>query len=266
MSLITKVATLTGARVTSRVPLHGGDLSKVERLDLDSGQSLVAKQGPQVLTEAAMLRAMAKSGAAVPKVLGEAHDLLLLEFRPETPSSLRGWANLGTALQKMHNATGQTYGWHVDYAFGAVGIPNDPCKTWPQFWTENRLLTGLNALPPDIVTRLEALINHLPELLPHQPPAALLHGDLWAGNVLFSGEQAFLIDPACYYGDAEVDLAMLTLFGQPPRTFFESYGPLPHGYKKRRPVYQLWPALVHLRLFGAGYRGMVTGLLDRLGV
>ncbi|WP_306152820.1 fructosamine kinase family protein [Roseovarius sp. MMSF_3281] len=265
MTLTEQIATLTGARVTARVPLHGGDLSKVERVDLDSGQSLVAKQGPQVAAEAAMLRTMARVGAPVPKVLGEAPGLLLLEFLPETPSSPRSWAALGQALRKMHKVTGDTYGWDMDYAFGTVGIPNSPCRNWPQFWAENRLLTGVNALPPDIVARLKSLADRLPGLLPQHPPAALLHGDLWSGNVLFTGERACFIDPACYYGDAEVDLAMLTLFGQPPNAFYEGYGPLPHGHEKRRPVYQLWPALVHLRLFGAGYRGMVTGLLDSLG-
>jgi fructosamine-3-kinase len=58
---------------------------------------------------------------------------------------------------------------------------------------------------------------------------------------------------------------MLHLFGRPGPGFAEGYGPLAPGWEARRPVYQLWPALVHLRLFGGGYRGMVEGLLDRAG-
>ena len=75
------------------------------------------------------------------------------------------------------------------------------------------------------------------------------------------GKLAALIDPACYHGDAEVDLAMLTLFSQPPDTFIEAYGPFAAGWDERRPIYQLFPALVHLRLFGATYAAMVDRLL-----
>ena len=71
-----------------------------------------------------------------------------------------------------------------------------------------------------------------------------------------------LIDPACYHGHAEVDLAMLSLFGTPGPMFRETYGPSEPGLEARRPVYQLWPALVHLRLFGSGYQGLVERLLD----
>ncbi|MGI8705884.1 MAG: fructosamine kinase family protein [Sphingomicrobium sp.] len=77
---------------------------------------------------------------------------------------------------------------------------------------------------------------------------------------------AVLIDPACYYGDPEVDLAMLDLFGSPGEAFREAYGPLESGWRERRPVYQLFPALVHLCLFGSGYAGMVDRLLARLSV
>jgi fructosamine-3-kinase len=102
-------------------------------------------------------------------------------------------------------------------------------------------------------------------MIPAAPPAALLHGDLWSGNALFTDGATYLIDPACYHGDAEVDLAMLELFATPPDAFYAAYG-RPHGdWATRRAAYQLWPALVHLRLFGQGYRGMVEDRLARLG-
>lgn len=74
-----------------------------------------------------------------------------------------------------------------------------------------------------------------------------------------------LIDPACYHGHAEVDLAMLALFGRPGPAFHDNYGALEPGAEDRLPVYQLWPALVHLRLFGAGYRGLVERCLNAAG-
>ena len=103
-------------------------------------------------------------------------------------------------------------------------------------------------------------------MLPRTPSPALLHGDLWSGNALFGpGHTAHLIDPACYFGHAEVDLAMLRLFGQPDSAFQEGYGATDAGIADRRPIYQLWPALVHLRLFGAGYRGLVERCLRAAG-
>lgn len=78
------------------------------------------------------------------------------------------------------------------------------------------------------------------------------------------GRLAALIDPACYYGHEEVDLAMLTLFDAPPPEFWEAYWALEPGWERRRDVYQLFPALVHLRLFGATYAGMVDRLLQSL--
>ncbi len=74
---------------------------------------------------------------------------------------------------------------------------------------------------------------------------------MWSGNVLVDGERVTaLINPACYYGNAEVDLAMLTLFGRPDPHFFVSY-PLAADWRERQAIYQLWPAIVHLVLFGA---------------
>ena len=265
MTATARLADLAGADVASRIPLHGGDLSKVERVELTDGRRIVAKHGPYVDREAKMLRAMSNRGAPVPTVLGQTEGLILLEYLLESPPTPQGWASLGQSLRHLHDSTADTYGWSEDYAFGAVGIANTQTIDWPNFWGNQRLLTGAESLPPDIAKRLQALAHRLPDLLPQHPPAALLHGDLWGGNVLFTDQTAYFIDPACYFGDAEVDLAMLTLFGRPPDAFFDGYGALCADHEKRRPVYQLWPALVHLRLFGAGYRGMVTGLLDSLG-
>ena len=95
----------------------------------------------------------------------------------------------------------------------------------------------------------------------------LLHGDLWGGNVLVAGNRVSgLIDPACYFGHVEVDIAMLTLFDRPGAEFYQAYGPLDPGHEERLLIYRLWPALVHLRLFGGGYRSLVEQHLSAAGV
>ena len=120
-------------------------------------------------------------------------------------------------------------------------------------------------LPVDLVRRVERLAADLPERLPARPIPALLHGDLWTGNVLVDGPRvAALIDPACYRGHAEVDLAMPTLFGASGAAFWDAY-PVAPGWAERRPIYRLWPAIVHLLLFGEGYRSLVGRSLREAG-
>ena len=253
------------AKVINSAALHGGDLSEVLRLDLNNGQRVVAKCGPMISREARMLRAMARAGAPVPEVLGCDAGVLLLEWLEETPATAKGWQAAGKALARLHATTGKTPGWPEAYAFAHVPIDNRPAPTWPAFWAQRRLLPMLAPLPAPLARRIETLAHHLPERLPASPHLALLHGDLWQGNLLFTHEHAWFIDPACYHGDSEVDLAMLALFGPIPPGFRKSYGPERPGETARRPIYQLWPALVHVALFGATYHGLVASLLDQAG-
>ncbi|KCV81556.1 aminoglycoside phosphotransferase [Actibacterium atlanticum] len=263
--LLDKVERLMGQPVTGFTPLHGGDLSEVYKVDLTDGRTVAIKLGAYVDAEARMLRAIAQSGAPCPTVLATQGDVLIMTLEQEVPADPSGWASLGRALRQLHDTMGTHYGWEQDYAFGPAIIPNAPRHSWPDFWGEQRLLALAPDLPGDVVKRLETLNKRLPDLLPAHPTPSLLHGDLWTGNVLFTLQGGKLIDPACYYGDAEVDLAMLHLFGAPGPQFIDSYGALPEGWQMRRALYQLWPALVHLRLFGAGYRDMVEKRLKAVG-
>lgn len=226
---------------------------------------MAVKLGALVGTEARMLTAMQAKGAAVPRVIWAGDDLLCLEWLEETRPTPEGWHALGGTLSRLHATQTPRYGWDADYAFGKVRIDNTPGDSWPAFWADRRLMPFVPDLPAPLARRIEALATRLPEHLPKAPAPALLHGDLWTGNALFSGDRAYLIDPACYHGHCEVDLAMLELFGRPDAAFWTGYGACDPGRETRRPVYQLWPALVHLSLFGAGYRGLVEGLLDQLG-
>jgi fructosamine-3-kinase len=214
-----------------------------------------------------MLAAIQGCGVPAPAVLAMSDRVLVLEERPHDGRLGDAWADLGRCLGRLHGCTGQRYGWEADYAFGSLAIPNRWQDHWPSFWAERRLLPHLSHLPPTLARRLEALATDLPHRLPARPPASLLHGDMWGGNVLVAdGRVTGLIDPACYYGHSEVDLAMLGLFDRPTAVFQAAYGPLEPGAGERLMIYRLWPALVHLRLFGAGYRALVEGILDALGV
>jgi len=264
-SFARKVANLLGVAEDRLERLAGGDLSEVLLLRRPDGRCTVAKGGAGVGTEAAMLRSLAGAGAPVPMVEGE-HDgvLLLQHVENDELFSPLAWADIGAALRRLHERRGETYGWPVDHRLGTVELDNRQRSDWPGFWAEQRLVATASILDRPWRERVEALARSVPELLPPDPPPAFLHGDLWSGNILVAGGKlAALIDPACYYGHGEVDLAMLTLFGSPPPEFWEAYGPLEPGWEERRPIYQLFPALVHLRLFGAGYAAMVERLLDQ---
>ena len=260
-----KIKSLLQGEISGIYPLHGGDLSQVFRVILDDGTSAVAKVGPEVKEEARMLRDMAATGARVPLVKGMSDSVLLLEDLKETAPTAAGWQSLGETLIHLHRPVRARYGRASDYAFGPEIIRNTPHSDWVEFWAGCRLLDVPDRLPADLRRRIERLVQRLPDLLPRQPAPALLHGDLWSGNVLFSGADAWLIDPACYIGHAEVDIAMLHLFGTPGAEFDAAYGDLEPGWQERRPIYQLWPALMHLRLFGNGYRGLVDSRLKALG-
>ncbi|MCA0045126.1 fructosamine kinase family protein [Celeribacter litoreus] len=247
-----------GFQVRSIAPLHGGDLSDVFRFESDH-ETVVAKSGQHVGIEARMLREMAKAGAPVPAVIAATDTLIVMEHLSEVPPTAQGWIEAGAALRTLHETQSPQNGWTEDYAFGSVKLNNRPATDWPSFWAERRLLPFAE-LFPDIGSRLERVCDRLPELIPHNA-TNLLHGDLWSGNLLFSTRGAQFIDPACYHGDAEVDLAMLHLFGAPPPAFWEGYGEPASDWHARRPLYQLFPALVHLALFGDGYRGLVERCL-----
>jgi fructosamine-3-kinase len=231
------------------------------------GRDMVAKSGPQLTAEAQMLRTLAEAGVPVPAIEAEYGDVLLLEHVPNDRAfSPRAWADIGANVRAMHGHEDGQYGWPVDYALGSVLLDNRQTANWPAFWIDNRLRAPANLLDLPWRKRIDALAARAADMLPPDPPAALLHGDLWSGNILVrEGRLAALIDPACFHGDPEVDLAMLCLFDDPDEAFWDAYGPLRPGWRERRVIYQLFPAILHLRLFGPTYSALVDRLLTQVG-
>lgn len=262
-----RVAELTGVAEEDLRPLVGESLSQVLLVERADGGCAVAKSGPAIATEAAMLRRLAAAGAPVPAVEAEYEGVLLLEHvQNDAVFSARAWLDIGSELRKLHENAGDTYGWPLDYALGTVKLDNRERLDWPAFWGEQRLVATASILDRPWRVRVERLAGRVGELLPARPEPSLLHGDLWTGNMLVcDGRLAAFVDPACYHGHCEVDLAMLDLFSSPPEAFWQSYGGLEPGWRERQPVYQLFPALAHVRLWGGSYFAMVDRLLGTLG-
>ncbi len=180
------------------------------------------------------------------------------------PPDLHG---VGRGLATAHRTSGPSFGWERDNVIGSLPQANPATDNWPPFYIEHRLRPHLDVLPPAVAARLERVMGGpMPDLLEHDAPPSLVHGDLWSGNIVGG---RWLIDPAIHHADRELDLAMLDLFGGVPpdlQTGYDEVWPLDDGWAQRRPALQLYHLLVHVRLFGAGYLGAVVQRLDALGV
>lgn len=255
-------------------PLSGGDIAAVYRLDTDQGLVVIKRDDPDRLAgEADGLRALRDAGTrlVVPEVLGEADGWLVMEALDSALSSTGSDEVLGEGLRELHAPTAERHGWYRDNACGRTPQPNAPLADGRAFQRERRLLPMTVAcherglLDAHLRGRLEALAASLEDWLP-DTPASLVHGDLWSGNVLHTARGPAIIDPAVYRHYPEVDLAMLTLFGSPSKACFEAYwdGPGPDDWPRHQALFQLYPLLNHLLLFGGAYRGAVEHTLDRL--
>ncbi|MGY6560194.1 MAG: fructosamine kinase family protein [Nitritalea sp.] len=233
---------------------------------------------PRLLVEeAASLQLLAThSPLEVPTVhqVGQVEDqhYLLMEFIHEGYPQPDYWTKLGEGLAALHMATRSTFGLDRDNFIATLAQPNRATQSWSQFFIEQRLepLAGKaffdGLINASFLDRFRKLYPLLESLFPKERPA-LLHGDLWSGNVMKSAAGApVLIDPATYYGHREMDLAFSQLFGGFEPRFYEAYKavfPLEPDFEERVPLYNLYPLLVHLHLFGSSYLSGIERTLNR---
>ncbi|MGP1308609.1 MAG: fructosamine kinase family protein [Phycisphaerales bacterium] len=285
MTLAVRIAEAMGAKPSRLTTLAGGCVGDVRLAEFADGSRLVVKSGDGDLDiEGDMLRALReRSDLPVPKVLHSEPSLLVMEHVDNDgtiTSSRTEQEHAGELFARLHNIGPRAdneggFGFPQDTLIGALRQPNPWADSWVEFFAERRLIhmsreaVGAGRAPQDLANRVERFArNRLPDLIDEPAAPSLLHGDAWGGNILVrAGRVAACVDPAVYFGHAEVELAFGTLFGTFGERFFDAYRsirPIRDGFfETRRDVYNLYPLLVHVRLFGGGYLAQVDSILRR---
>jgi fructosamine-3-kinase len=203
-------------------------------------------------------------------VAGSAY--LVLEWLELSRGNSDSWEEMGRQLAAMHSHTSNKgFGWDINNTIGSTPQINTWTADWSKFYTQNRLdyQFKLAKRQGGHFLQQERLLAAIPELIAnYQPQSSLVHGDLWGGNVAFTASgKPVIFDPATYFGDREVDVAMTQLFGGFPTAFYRGYNevfPLDPGYDQRKTLYNLYHILNHFNLFGGSYQSQANGMIDRI--
>jgi fructosamine-3-kinase len=268
--------------ILSENPLSGGSINKAFHLKTDSGDYFLkynsASKFPQMFEKEARGLTLLRSANAVdiPEVLhyGEAGDdaFLLLEFVESGTETKDFWEDFGKSLALLHQHHAGRFGLDHDNYMGSLYQHNNYHDDWTGFFIEERLQRQIKparergALTRSDVSAFERLYRRLDEMIPETLPS-LVHGDLWSGNFMVNSHgKACLIDPAVYYGHPETDIAMSTLFGRFDERFYDAYTQhhaLEKGWQERLDIFNLYPLMVHVNLFGQGYLPPVREVINR---
>ena len=180
------------------------------------------------------------------------------------------WQEMGRNLAAMHRTTSASYGWEQNNTIGSTPQINNWTTDWVEFYASHRLgyQFQLAKRKGGNFPQQEQLLASLPQLLSHPVQPSLVHGDLWGGNAACTeGGEPVIFDPATYYGDREVDIAMTELFGGFPAAFYHGYNevlPLAPGYEQRKTLYNLYHILNHFNLFGGGYSSAANRMISQI--
>ena len=197
---------------------------------------------------------------------------IVLEWLEMGRGDSKSSEEMGRKLAQMHQKSfSEKFGWDMNNTIGSTPQINTWADDWVEFFSKHRLgyQFELGKRRGGSFPQADELLNAIPELLAgHEVQPSLVHGDLWGGNAGFTVEgEPIIFDPATYYGDREVDIAMTEVFGGFPGAFYQGYDevfPLDDGYEKRKTLYNLYHILNHFNLFGGGYGSQANGMISRV--
>jgi protein-ribulosamine 3-kinase len=259
----------------------GGDINHASIIKLSDGKSLFLKwndSAPDYMFEVESKGLKILSGAntdlEIPEVVEVGKDFLLLSLLVPGSANSESAYGFGTELAKLHQHSSETFGLNHDNFIGKLPQSNHQHQNWADFFVSERIepqiKLGIQSgkFESNLIPIVDVLHKTVQDLFPNEQPA-LLHGDLWSGNYMFTKSGAASIyDPAIYYGHREMDIAMTRLFGGFSSYFYEGYNseyPLADRFEDRIELYNLYPVLVHANLFGGGYIHRTLEILKRFG-
>lgn len=263
-------------------PLSGGCVGEVHRVRLADGSEVVVKVdrggAHHIDREGFMLRYLAEhSTLPVPSVRHCSDELLIMDF-VEGDSHFSGGAQRHAAelLAELHTIGADKFGLEQPTLIGSLHQPNPWTDSWVDFFRDHRLFhmaekaAEEGPLDGHILKRIRRFGEKLDDWIDEPAQPSLLHGDVWTTNILALGDRiTAFIDPAVYYGHPEIELAFITLFHTFGEPFFDRYedvkGIAPGFFEERRDIYNMYPLLVHVRLFGSSYLSGVESVLSRHG-
>lgn len=279
-SIQAEVESVLFAPIKRATSVQGGDISEAFKIELEDGQAFFLKfhkgdinASKSVFIQEAKglntLRAV-NTSLVIPEVISHNNSYLLLEYLEEEKQG--NDFQFGVDIAKLHKSSNELFGFSEDNYIGPIDQSNRYHADWLEFFIRERIEPLANkAMENGLLNNkykriFERVFNYTYAIFPDEPPA-LLHGDLWSGNYLYTKQgQAAIYDPAVYYGHREMELAMTALFGGFNPAFYDGYQteyPLQTGWEERQKLCQLYPLLVHALLFGGNYVQQSKALLDR---
>ncbi len=262
-------------------PVGGGCINQAYAVEGNDRAFFVklnqASQVAMFEAEALALKQMDRSNTIrVPKPIcwgiDEGRSFIVMEWLNFGYGTHESWRTMGHKLAAMHRVrSDRGFGWEMQNTIGATPQPNPWTDNWVTFYIEHRMRHQfrLAARRGGHFPQQDELLSAIPELLSgRDPQPSLVHGDLWSGNAAVTKDgEPVILDPAAYFGDREVDLAMTELFGRFPNEFYTAYNeayPLDDGYARRKTLYNLYHVVNHFNLFGSGYESQANSMISSL--
>jgi len=269
-------------KISEISPLSGGSINRAEKLETDKGTLFLkwndTKPAKMFDAEVHGLQELnsRQDFLRIPKIIdfngiGKKNPgYLLMEYIEPYRGGSEAASEFGMNLARMHQITSDEFGLSRDNYIGSLPQSNKRHEKWTDFFIYERInpqikmAVNSGKLNATDLKGWERLSAALESLFPVSSPV-LLHGDLWGGNYFFDRNgSAVLIDPAVYFGHHEMELAFTKMFGGFAPDFYDVYAiekELAPGFQQRVPVYNLYPLLVHVNLFGGSYISQASSIL-----
>jgi fructosamine-3-kinase len=269
-------------KIVSKKSIGGGDINQSFKIETDKGRNYFIKYNPSIsalsmfASEADGLSSLSLiQGIITPKVIDffeiSSGACLLLDYIHFARWTKDSHVQLGEKLAFLHRYSSDRFGYNFNNYLATILQNNQEHDSFIDFYLKCRIeplireLIERKLLLSKYSNWCDQVYHKLSSIIPNEQPA-LLHGDLWSGNVMNSPEGPVFIDPAVYFGHREIDMAMTKLFGGFSESFYVSYNqsfPLEKGWENRIDIFQLYPLLVHVRLFGNSYVGNTMKILNK---